>query len=139
MTMKENAHLQWQLEQAGRMHGHICPSLFYGVCLARRIKEWLSKRKLLQPLALILEGKSVCIRDGVRSVLSEYALPLRLESNGQCALTVICQDQQRYRVSISPPVRLRINELNQSLPLEEFKQVGVAYLQSLSERELFGE
>ncbi|MEW6382015.1 MAG: FmdE family protein [bacterium] len=138
MIMRENAHLQVQLEQAGKVHGHICPSLFYGVSLALRMKERM--QDISSPAyEIILEGKSQCIRDGVRTVLGED-IPVRVESTGQCALTANCPvRQQRCRITISPAVRCRINELNQSLPLEEFKRAGVAYLQSLSERELFGE
>jgi formylmethanofuran dehydrogenase subunit E len=194
-TMGENGHLLSQLEQAGKLHGHICPSLFYGVSLAMRIREWMqaSSNDANQPACgadsdaadsdaadsgtsgaaceIILEGKSQCIRDGVRSVLGE-GTPFTVQSTGQCALTAVCTtdqhqitdqhqhiytdqpscadqqcyagqqrcaDQPRYRLSISPAVRGKINELNQSLPLEEFKRVGVAYLKSLSPRELFGE
>jgi hypothetical protein len=158
-TMGENGHLLSQLEQAGKLHGHICPSLFYGVSLAMRIREWKQASSNHANRAacsadnsatsgaaceIILEGKSQCIRDGVRSVLGENT-PFTVQSTGQCALSVVCADQQccpdqpRYRLSISQAVRNRINEFNQSLPLEEFKRVGVAYLKSLSPRELFGE
>ena len=168
-TMGENGHLLSQLEQAGKLHGHICPSLFYGVSLAMRIREWMQASSNHANRAacgeeggadsgtayeIILEGKSQCIRDGVRSVIGEDT-PFTVQSTGQCALTVVCTtvcttdacttdqqccpDQPRCRLSISPAVRSRINEFNQSLPLEEFKQVGVAYLKSLSPRELFGE
>ena len=170
-TMGDNGYLLSQLEQAGKLHGHICPSLFYGVSLAMRISEWMqassnrgasranhvgcTNRAYRAAYEIILEGKSQCIRDGVRSVLGE-GIPFTVQSTGQCALSVIwttdvcttdactthqhtCTDQHRYRLSISPAVRSRINEFNQSLPLEEFKRVGVAYLKSLSPRELFGE
>jgi formylmethanofuran dehydrogenase subunit E len=140
-TMGENGHLLSQLEQAGKVHGHICPSLFYGVCLAMRIKEWILAVNPASACEIILEGKSLCIRDGVCSVLGE-GTPFTIQNTGQCALTAVCPDQhdqqQRHRLSISTSVRSRINELNQSLPLEEFKRAGVAYLQSLSPKELFG-
>jgi len=173
-TMGENSHLLTQLEQAGKLHGHICPSLFYGVSLALRVREWMQgmqtgNRADSAAFEIILEGKSQCIRDGVRSVLGE-GVSFTVQSTGQCALSAVCtpdsstpdsrtpdqhsctpdqhsrtpdqhncKDQPRYRLSISPAVRSRINEFNQSLPLEEFKRVGVAYLKSLSPRELFGE
>jgi hypothetical protein len=177
-TMGENGHLLTQLEQAGKLHGHICPSLFYGVSLALRVREWMQAGNRADSAAfeIILEGKSQCIRDGVRSVLGE-GVSFTVQSTGQCALSAVCttdsstpdsctpdqhnctpdqhncapdqhncapdqhncKDQTRYRLSISPAVRSRINEFNQSLPLEEFKRVGVAYLKSLSPRELFGE
>lgn len=152
-TMGEDSHLLSQLEQAGKLHGHICPSLFYGVSLAMRISEWMQASNWANSAVceIILEGKSQCIRDGVRSVLGE-GTPFTVQSTGQCALTAVytkdarTTDQQtcgtnqhRYRLSISPSVCSRINEYNQSLPLEEFKRVGVGYLKSLSPRELFGE
>ena len=135
--MGENIHLLSQLEQAGKLHGHICPSLFYGVSLAMRIRERMQTGNLAA-CEIILEGKSQCIRDGVRSVLGE-GVPFAVQSTGRCALTAICAGQQRSSLSISPAVRSRINEINRSLPLEEFKRVGVAYLKSLSPKELFGE
>ncbi|MEW5803065.1 MAG: FmdE family protein [bacterium] len=140
-TMGGNGHLLSQLEVAGKLHGHICPSLFYGVSLAMRINEWMQTTNPVNRAAfeIILEGKSGCIRDGVRSVLGE-GTAFTIQNTGHCALTAVCtKDQQRCRISISPAVRKAINELNQSLPLEEFKQVGVAHLKSLLPQELFEE
>jgi len=118
--------LQLELERAGRLHGHICPSLFYGVSLALRIKEWL--QKCSDPVEkIILEGKSKCIRDGVYSVFGDNA-PITIQNTGGCALTAVC--------SILSPVRVHINKLEKALPLLEYRAKGVAYLKSLPEEEL---
>ena len=136
-AMGKNDQLERQLQQAGQLHGHICPSLFYGVSLAMQIKEWLQTIKA-RPDKIILEGKSGCIKDGVRSVFG--GIPLTIENTGHCALTAIySHQQQQYRLSIYSSVRSIINGLNKSLPLEEFKKEGVAYLKSLSPKELFEE
>ena len=126
--------VQLELERAGRLHGHICPSLFYGVSLALRIEEWL--KKCPHPVEkIILEGKSKCIRDGVYSVFGGKA-PITVQNTGGCALTAFCSAKKICKISILPSVRTHINELEKTLPLLEYRAKGVAYLKSLSEEEL---
>ena len=133
--MIEKNELLLQLEEAGRSHGHICPSLFYGVSLALKVKEWL-RQGGYSPRELILEGKSGCIRDGVQAVFGKEAA-LNLRNTGKCALTAVCSSKHTFRVDILSSVRLQVNELHRAYPLEEFQRRGVAYLKTLSEDELF--
>ena len=125
--------LQLELERAGRLHGHICPSLFYGVSLALRIKEWL--KKCPDPVErIILEGKSKCIRDGVYSVFGGKA-PITVQNTGGCALTAVCSPEKICKIVIIPSVRAHINGLEKAYPLLEYREKGVAYLKSLPEEE----
>lgn len=133
--MIERNELFLQLEEAGRSHGHICPSLFYGVSLALKVKEWLRQHDY-SPAELILEGKSRCIRDGVQAIFG-HEVTITLQNTSKCALTAVCSPKHTFRVDIPSSVRLQVNELNKAYPLEEFQKRGVAYLKTLSEDELF--
>ena len=129
--MIEENKLQVELERAGRLHGHICPSLFYGVSLALRIKDWLKKCPDVVE-KFILEGKSKCIRDGVYSVFGKKA-PITVQNTGGCALTAVCSSEKMFKIGILPSVRVYINKLEKALPLLEYRDKGVEYLKSLPE------
>ncbi|MBI5789615.1 MAG: hypothetical protein HZA78_12255 [Candidatus Schekmanbacteria bacterium] len=122
-------------EKAAQVHGHKCPSLFYGVSfglLACREHDGDTRQ-------IILEGSSKCIRDGISSVLQESAIHAKIKiiSNPPvCALT-LADDRNIRRFILSPLVRQQINRWNKELPLEEFQRQGVEYLRTLKTEELF--
>ena len=129
--------LQFELERAGQVHGHICPSLFYGVSLSLKIQEWLKKHPD-QVEEIILEGKSKCIKDGVFSVFGGET-SVSIQNTGGCALTAVCSSKKILKIGILPSIRFYINELERALPLLEYRAKGVAYLKSLPDDNLFEE
>ncbi len=124
-------------EKAAQIHGHKCPSLFYGVTLGL-----LAKRAVVSPVEhIILEGSSKCIRDGVKTVLQDCALCDKVAvvtDSPACALTIGGVGWQQ-RFSVSQKVRRQINQWNKELPLPEFQTRGVSWLRGLKENELIFE
>ncbi|MGA1867008.1 MAG: FmdE family protein [bacterium] len=126
--------LKEALENAGKIHGHICPSLFYGVSLALKLKDVIHAEEG-EDYTLVLEGKSVCIRDGVQSVFGQMS-HLTVKDTGECAIEASF-DHRKYRIRLLDSVRAKINEFHSQYPLLEFRKKGVDYLFSLKEEELF--
>ena len=126
--------LKEELERAGKIHGHICPSLFYGVSLALKLKSLIASTDSNE-YNIVLEGKSTCIQDGVKSVFEDLS-NLDIKDTGECAIGASF-NYKKYRVRLLDTVRAKINELNRTYPLPEFKKKGVAYLFTLKEDELF--
>ncbi len=124
-------------DKAAQLHGHKCPSLFYGVTLgllANRVANSSTEH-------VILEGSSKCIRDGFNTVLQDVDLCGKVSivtDSSACALTVGGADWQR-RFCISDRVRQQVNQWNQELPVEEFQVQGLSYLKNLAENELICE
>ncbi|MGA1826625.1 MAG: hypothetical protein ACMUIP_18380 [bacterium] len=126
--------LKEELERAGKIHGHICPSLFYGVSLALKLKSLIASIASSE-CHIVLEGKSICIQDGVKSVFRDLA-QVEIKDTGECAIGAFFNHIQ-YRVRLLDAVRAKINELNRTYPLPEFQKKGVAYLFTLKEDALF--
>ena len=122
-------------EQAGQLHGHKCPSLYYGVKGLTQLLELAAQKKI--PLDhLVLEGKSKCIRDGAKVALNSR-LDKKLELIGQgCAFTA-GNRKNNIRLEVRREVRQMVNKLNETLPLDEYQRTGTEKLQSLTTNELF--
>jgi len=120
-------------ERAGQVHGHKCPSLYYGVKGIVLAVEIASRQHI--PLErFLLEGKSKCIRDGAKVALASIS-DKKLEMTGcGCAVT-IGNRQNNIRLEVRREVRQMIGKLNENLPLEEYQRQGVAKLQSLAVEE----
>ncbi len=124
-------------DKAAQIHGHKCPSLFYGVRLGI-LAKWVAVSPVER---IILEGGSKCIGDGFKSVLQDCELCDKVAvvtDSPACALTIGGAGWQR-RFSISPKVRRQINQWNKELPLSEFQTRGVSWLRGLKEDELLCE
>ena len=133
--MDENFNRYW--EEAAQIHGHKCPSLFYGVSLGLKAKEAATE----STESIVLEGCSKCIRDGAKTVLQDSKLHDKLSiitDSSKCAITIKGNDSHR-RFIIAPAVRQHINKLNKELPLEEFQNKGVEYLTNLADDEFISE
>ncbi len=122
-------------ERAGQVHGHRCPSLYYGVKGIVQAVE-LANRQHVPLERFLLEGKSKCIRDGAKVALAGIS-DRKLELvGGGCAVT-IGNRQNNIRLEVRREVRQMIGKLNESLPLEEYQRQGVLKLQSLAVEEFF--
>lgn len=122
--------------KAAQLHGHKCPSLFYGVTLvlfARRVAD--NGEASLE--RIVLEGSSKCIRDGVSTGLKDADIKNSLQvitDSSACALTIGTPGSAR-RFVVIPQVRRQINKWHRELPLAEFQSRGVAYLKGLKDDE----
>ncbi len=129
--MNENFSAYW--EKAAQIHGHKCPSLFYGVSLGLLAKDAASETTG----SVVLEGSSKCIRDGVTTVLQDSPLHDKLSiitDSPECAITV-SGGGKKQRFVIPRKIRRQVNQLNQELPLEEFQRKGITFLKGLADDE----
>lgn len=121
---------------AGERHGHLCPSLCFGVRCALLIRKIAGERGITSGSAL-LEASSKCIKDGVMSVLGEENVVFE-KSPGTCRLS--WEDENgKVRVNVRKEIRLRMGELNDSLmpDTEKFQQEGLAVLSKLDDKDIF--
>ena len=132
-----NEQFEDLFDKAAEIHGHKCPSLFYGITLGLLAKEMADS----STKEIVLEGSSKCIRDGVNTVLQDSPLcdkvSIITDSSG-CGVTIKGNEVQQS-FSIPQKVRQQINQWNEELPLEEFQIQGLNYLRSLTEDELICE
>jgi hypothetical protein len=122
-------------DMAAERHGHKCPSLYYGVKSAVTALD-LAQQHHITVKQAVINGTSKCIRDGASTVFeSELQLTPSMVEDG-CGVN-IGDGEQNLQLKVKSPVREKINSLNKQLPLEEFQQQGLKYLQDLSKQDLF--
>ena len=129
--------LEKYLNLAMKVHGHKCPSLFYGVTLGQIIKREIKSGNKIN---VILLGKTKCIKDGVNAVLENSNITVKVVSDSSDCGACLKNEVGMYKMfSINPDVRGQINQWNKDLSTEDFQVRGVKYLFELKENEIICE
>jgi formylmethanofuran dehydrogenase subunit E len=123
-------------QKAGERHGHLCPSLCFGVRGALLVRKIAQQRGITTGSAL-LEASSKCIKDGVMTVLGDDRVVFD-KTPGTCRLTWKDKDKEVV-VAVRKDIRLKMGELNESLQpdTEKFQQEGLAVLSKLDDKDIF--
>ncbi len=127
--------LEKLFDKAAVRHGHKCPSLYYGVRGAVTALKLAVESNITVKQAVI-QGTSKCIRDGAGTVFATQAqlTPVLLEDG--CGIS-LGDGAQNIQLMLNSHVREKVNSLNKQLPMAEFQQQGLKYLQGLSDEDLF--
>ena len=122
--------------KAGERHGHLCPSLCFGVRGALLARKTAKERGITGGSAL-LEASSKCIKDGVMTVLGDDRVVFD-KSPGTCRITWKGQDKDVV-VAVRKDIRLKMGELFESVQpdTERFQQEGLAVLSKLDDKDIF--
>ncbi|MFQ5645557.1 MAG: FmdE family protein [bacterium] len=120
------------LEAASRRHGHLCPSLYFGVsCAYHALKDISGSGE--EAARAVINGSSKCIRDGAGTALETLNIEGESRPQGKpVGVIVHTSDNTAYGVFVKEKIKAEINRLNASLSTEEFQEKGVSYLRSLS-------
>jgi formylmethanofuran dehydrogenase subunit E len=123
-------------ERAGERHGHLCPSLFFGVrgaLLFQKAAEYLG----IKDGPVILEATSKCLKDGVMTVLGDDKVSFQ-KTPGECRITSN-SGGKTVRVSVKKDIRTKMNELNKNLEDDtaKYQEEGLSILSRMSDDEIF--
>jgi formylmethanofuran dehydrogenase subunit E len=133
MNSKEFCEL---FDQAGERHGHLCPSLCFGVRGALLIRK-LTQQQGITSGSVLLEATSKCVKDGVMTVLGEDRVTFS-NTPGTCCLTWE-EGEKKVRVIVRKDIRSKMSTLKEDLEpdTEEFQEQGLALLSQLRDEDLF--
>lgn len=122
--------------QAGERHGHLCPSLYFGVRGALLIKK-LAQQKGITSGSVLLEATTRCLRDGVTTVFGEDRTTFS-NTPGICRLTWE-EGEKKIRVVVREDIRSKMSALKEELEpdTEKFQEKGLALLSQLSDENIF--
>ncbi len=123
--------------EASVVHGHKCPSLFYGVKLSSEAKK-LSEKKSIPIKNVVLEGSSKCIKDGVFTALKDLSPNIRVSMEaGKCSLT-FGDEEKNIKISIPDSIRKKVNAINEKHGgnTEAFQVEGLEYIVPLKSEEM---
>jgi formylmethanofuran dehydrogenase subunit E len=134
--MINNTEFHELFNQAGERHGHLCPSLYFGVRGALLIQKLAQQQGITSGSAL-LEASTKCLKDGVITVLGEDRVAFS-NTPGTCRLTWE-EGEKKVRVNVREDIRAKMGALNEQLEpdTEKFQQQGLALLSQLSDEDLF--
>jgi formylmethanofuran dehydrogenase subunit E len=133
MNSKEFSEL---FDQAGERHGHLCPSLYFGVRGALLIRK-LAQRQGITSDSVLLEATTKCLKDGVITVLGEDRVTFS-NTPGTCRLTWE-EGEKKIRVIVREDIRSKMSALKEELEPDtaKFQEQGLALLSQLSDEDLF--
>ena len=120
--------------QAGERHGHLCPSLCFGVRGALLIRRAAQDRGIADG-SVLLEATSKCIKDGVMTVLGEDHVVFS-NTPGMCRLTWESAGK-KVRVIVRQDIRSKMGVLKEGSDTEKFQEEGLALLSKLCDEDLF--
>lgn len=123
-------------DQAGERHGHLCPSLCFGVRGALLIRK-LAQQQGITSGSVLLEATSKCMKDGVMTVLGEDRVRFT-NTPGTCRLTWE-EEEKKIQVIVRADVRSKMSALKDYLEpdTEKFQEQGLALLSQFRDEDLF--
>ena len=134
--IKMDTEFQQQFNLAGERHGHLCPSLCFGVRAGLLIRK-LAHEQGITTGSILLEATTKCLKDGVFTVLGDDRVEFT-NAPGACRLSWD-DGKKKITVSVRADIRAQMGELKESMEpdVDKFQNEGLALLSRLSDDELF--
>ncbi len=116
------------MEKADALHGHMCPSLYYGITVSL-VALKLAAQHEFSPVLYEFEGKTDCFKDGIRAVFGDTKVE-ELPLTGRTTIS-LSNGETGVHVEILEEVKKYVNELKVKVGKENFLDKGMEYLTSL--------